>query len=138
MIVLDTNVISELFKPSPAPIVMRWLQEQPGDAMFTTAITRGELLFGLNMLPEGQRRHALLAGLLRIFEVRFPARVLAYDSEAADAHAAIAAERRASGRPISQSDAMIAGIVRARKAQLATRNVRDFDGCDITLIDPWH
>jgi predicted nucleic acid-binding protein len=138
MIVLDTNVISELFKPSPASSTLRWLQEQPGDAIYTTAITRGELLFGLNILPEGQRKNALLGGLLRIFEVRFPARVLAYDSEAADAHAAIAAERRASGRPIAQSDAMIAGIVRSRNARLATRNVRDFEDCGIALIDPWH
>lgn len=138
MIVLDTNVISELFKFSPAPQVMNWLHQQTDVAVFTTAITRGEMLFGLNILPNGQRKAALIAGLLGIFEVRFPSRVLAYDSEAADAHAALAAERRANGQPISQADAMIAGIVRSRSAQLATRNVRDFEGCGITVVDPWH
>lgn len=137
MIVLDTNVISEIFKPLPDPGVMAWLQQQAQDAVFTTAISRGELLFGVSIMPTGRQRETLLAGLLRIFEVRFPERVLPYDSAAADAHAAFSAMRRSQGRPVSQSDAMIAGIVRSRGATLATRNVRDFEGCDIDLIDPW-
>lgn len=138
MIILDTNVISEVFKPQPDPGVVAWLQGQAEDNVFTTAITRGELLFGANILPPGRQRETLLAGLLRIFVVRFPGRVLPYDSDAADAHAVIAALRRGQGRPISQSDAMIAGIARACGATLATRNVRDFEGCGITLVDPWH
>ncbi len=138
MIVLDTNVISELFRPDPNADVMAWLTACPADELFTTAITRGELLFGAHILPAGQRREALLSGLLRIFDVRFPNRVLPYDEAAADAHAEIAAERRTQGRPTSQADLMIAGIVRAHDATLATRNVRDFEDCGITLVDPWH
>lgn len=138
MIVLDTNVISELFTPAPHPGVVKWAQEQAEDAVFTTTITRGELLFGVHILPAGRRKDVLRVGLLRILEVRFANRVLAYDSAAADAHAEIAAQCRVQGRPRSQSDMMIAGIVRAHEATLATRNVRDFDDCGIALLDPWH
>lgn len=138
MIVLDTNVISELFTPAPHPGVVKWVQEQAEDSVFTTAITRGELLFGVHILPAGRRKDVLRVGLLRILEVRFANRVLAYDSAAADAHAEIAAQRRVQGRPRGQSDMMIAGIVRAHEATLATRNVRDFDDCGIALLDPWH
>ena len=138
MIVLDTNVISELFTPAPHPGVVKWAQEQAEDAVFTTTITRGELLFGVHILPAGRRKDVLRVGLLRILEVRFANRVLAYDSAAADAHAEIAAQCRVQGRPRSQSDMMIASIVRAHEATLATRNVRDFDDCGIALLDPWH
>ncbi len=137
MIVLDTNVISELFKPQPEARVVTWMEDQPGTVLYTTAITRGELLYGLHRMPEGQRRASLLQGLIRLFDDRLAGRVLAYDGEAADAHALIAAGQRATGRPVSQSDAMIAGIVRSRGARLATRNVRDFEGCCIELINPW-
>ena len=138
MIVLDTNVISEVFTPVPNPRVVDWLQQQRDDEVFTTAITRGELLFGAHILPQGRRKDALLDGLLRIFTLRFPNRVLPYDEAAADAQAEIAAQRRTQGRPGSQLDLMIAGIVRSHGATLATRNLRDFEGCGITLIDPWH
>jgi predicted nucleic acid-binding protein len=138
MVVLDTNVISELFKPTPDPKVMAWVRGLPGDGLFTTAVTRGELLFGLYCMPEGRRRSDLLQGLTRLFEQKLAGHVLAYDDAAADAHAAIAAARRARGRPVGQSDMMIAGIARSRGATLATRNVRDFEGCDIPLVDPWH
>lgn len=79
MIVLDTNVISELFRPAPDPDVVGWFTACPADELFTSAITRGELLFGAHILPAGRRKDALLAGLLRIFDVRFPSRVLPYD-----------------------------------------------------------
>ena len=137
MIVLDTNVISELFKPAPDPKVMAWVATLPGDSLFTTAVTRGELLFGLLCMPEGRRRRDLQRGLSRLFEQRLAGHVLPYDGEAADAHAAIAVASRAQGRASSQSGAMIAGIARSRGAELATRNVRDFEHCGISLIDPW-
>ncbi len=137
MIVLDTNIISELFRPTPDSGAIAWLQQQDDGELFTTAITRGELLFGAHILPQGHRRETLLAGLLRILQVRFPGRVLPYDEAAADAHAEIAAQRRALGQPSSQSDLMIAGIVRSHGATLATRNTRDFDDCGIALVDPW-
>ena len=138
MIVLDTNVISELFKPVPDPGVMAWVGSLSGSDMFTTAVTRGELLFGLHCMPAGRRRSDLLQQLTALFEQKLVGHVLPYDGDAADAHAGLAALRRAQGRPVAQSDAMIAGIARSRGATLATRNVRDFEGCGIMVVDPWH
>lgn len=137
MVVLDTNVISELFKPVPDASVMVWVGALPGDDLYTTAITRGELMFGLYCMPNGRRRTDLLQNVTRLFEQKLAGHVLPYDMAAADAHAAIAAAGRAQGHPVEQSDSMIAGIARSRGATLATRNVRDFADCGITLVDPW-
>lgn len=137
MIVLDTNVISEVFKPRPAPKVMAWLQQQDDGVVFTTAVTRGELMYGLNIMPNGKRRETLISGLQGILATRFAGRVLPYDEGAADAYASILASRRSAGRPTGAADAMIAGIARSRGATLATRNVRDFEDCGIALVDPW-
>lgn len=137
MIVLDTNVISELFRPVPDRKVVTWVGGLSGEELFTTAVTRGELLFGLYCMPDGRRKVELLQKLALLFEQKLAEHVLAYDGAAADAHAKIAAARRMRGRPVEQADAMIAGIARSRGASLATRNVRDFEGCDITLVDPW-
>ncbi len=138
MIVLDTNVLSELLRPAPGPKVLAWPEAQAMDTLLTTAISRGEMLYGAHVLPAGRRRDVLLHEVEAIFSADMAGRVLPYDEAAADAHAAIAARRRAQGRPISQSDAMIAGIVRAHGAVLATRNARDFEDCGIALVDPWH
>lgn len=138
MIVLDTNVLSELMRPVPEPKVVAWLEQQAGDALFTTAISRGEMLYGARVLPAGKRRDDLFRAIASIFSTDMAGRVLPYDEAAADAHAALAAERRSQGRPCSQSDMMIAGIVRSLGATLATRNVRDFEDCGIALVDPWH
>ncbi|MGE8642461.1 MAG: type II toxin-antitoxin system VapC family toxin [Achromobacter sp.] len=137
MILLDTNVISEILRPEPDPRVVDWVETQPRTALFTTTITRGELLYGVRLLPEGQRRDALLRAVLAIFASDLAGQVLNFDGEAADAYAEIAAERRAMGKPVSQFDAMIAGIARSRGASLATRNVKDFADCGINVIDPW-
>ncbi len=117
---------------------MAWVGSLSGDSLITTAITRGELLFGLFCMPEGRRGNDLLHGLTGLFEQGLAGHVLAYDGDAASDHAEIAAMRRAQGRPVGQSDAMIAGIVRPRGATLATRNMRDFEDCGIALVDPWH
>ena len=138
MIVLDTNVLSELTRPTPDPKVLAWIEMQAADGLVTTAITRGEMLYGAHILRPGQRRDALLSEVRAIFSVDMAGRVLPYDEAAADAHAEIAARRRALGRPSSQSDLMIAGIVHSLGATLATRNTRDFEDCGITLVDPWH
>lgn len=137
MIVLDTNVLSELFRPEPDKAVMAWVAGQPATTLFTTAITRGEMMYGVKQLPNGKRREALLRGLSHLFDVHLAGRVLVYDSDAADAYADIVVARRGIGKPISQSDAMICGITRSRGANLATRNVRDFESCGVTIIDPW-
>jgi toxin FitB len=137
MIVLDTNVLSEVLRRSPEPRVVEWLREQPRASVFTTTITRGEILFGIRLLPAGARRDGLWDAATKIFDVDFDGQVLAFDSAAADDFAEISAARRATGRPISQFDAQIAGITRSRGAQLATRNISDFDGCGFEVINPW-
>ncbi|KAF1687312.1 VapC toxin family PIN domain ribonuclease [Pseudoxanthomonas broegbernensis] len=138
MIVLDTNILSELIRAIPEPRVVAWLEAQTMDVLFTTAVSRGEMLYGVCILPAGRHRDALLHEVEAIFSTDMAGRVLPYDSAAAEVHATLAAMRRAQGRPISQSDAMIASIARSRGAMLATRNVRDFEDCGVTVIDPWH
>lgn len=138
MIVLDTNVLSEFMRPQPDERVVAWLNRQSRSNLFTTAVTRGEMLYGVMILPDGQRKTRLQQEVTAIFAVDMAGRVLPYDEAAADAHAAIAAARRTQGRPVGQSDVMIAGIARSHGATLATRNVRDFEGCGIPLVDPWH
>jgi len=138
VIVLDTNVLSELTRPVPEPKVLAWLEAQAAEALFTTAISRFEMLFGARILPPGRRRDQLLAEVAAIFSIDMIGRVLPYDEAAADAHAQIAAQRRVQGRPSGEADLMIAGIVRSHDATLATRNVKDFEDCGVVLIDPWH
>jgi len=137
MIVLDTNVISELFKPTPDSGVVDWLAKQPPASLFTTTITRGELFYGAQRMPEGKRKDILLRGLTKLFDLQLSGRVLDYDSDAADAYAQIAAARRAQGKVGSPFDTMIAGTARSRGADLTTRNVKDFADCGIVVIDPW-
>jgi predicted nucleic acid-binding protein len=137
MIVLDTNVLSETLRPIPDPQVMAWLAAQPRAALFTTAVTEAEILYGLGLLPEGTRKEALSIAIKAIFDEDFVSTLLSFDSDAADQYAQIAVTRRNGGRPISQFDAMIAAITRSRGATLATRNVKDFVDCGIPIIDPW-
>ncbi|MFM0652910.1 type II toxin-antitoxin system VapC family toxin [Paraburkholderia sediminicola] len=137
MIVLDTNVLSEALRPVPDPGVMAWLAAQPRTALFTTTVTRAEILYGLHLLPDGSRKSVLSAAVDAVFMEDFAGRLLSFDSDAADAYARIAVARKKVGRPISQFDAMIAACARSRGAVLATRNVKDFAGCEIAVIDPW-
>ncbi|MEZ2311559.1 type II toxin-antitoxin system VapC family toxin [Paraburkholderia sp. RCC_158] len=137
MIVLDTNVLSEMLKPVPDVRVMAWLGSQPRAALFTTTVTRAEILYGLHLLPDGSRKGALSTAVEAIFVEDFAGRLLAFDSDAADAYARIAGARKSAGRPISQFDAMIAACTRSRGAALATRNVKDFTGCEFAVINPW-
>ncbi|PRE45501.1 type II toxin-antitoxin system VapC family toxin [Burkholderia multivorans] len=137
MIILDTNVLSEALRPTPNDVVMAWLDAQPRSSLFTTAITRAEIFYGLGLLPDGSRRHQLTRVVEVIFDEDFAGRVLGFDSDAADAYATIAVARRSAGRSISQFDAMIAATAQSRGAALATRNVKDFTDCGISVIDPW-
>lgn len=137
MIILDTNVVSELLRASPEPRVELWLAAQDGRQIYLTAITEAELRYGVAVMTEGKRRDALTAALDAILRKDFEARILPFDSPAAEAYALIAAERRAAGQPISQFDCQIAAIGRAQGAAVATRNTKDFEGCGIEIIDPW-
>jgi hypothetical protein len=138
VIILDTNVMSEtLRRPAPSTRVLEWMRSEPASALFTTAITESELLYGIALLPEGRRRPSLEAVVDLIFAEDLAGRVLLLDSAAAREFADIAASRRRAGRPISEADARIAAIARSRGAALATRNVGDFADCRLKLIDPW-
>jgi len=137
MIVLDTNVISEVMRPNPSPKVLEWMRAEPLASLFTTAITEAELLYGVALLPPGRRRQALEATLTTVLSEDFSGRILPFDSAATREFATVAAGRRRSGRPISDADARIAAIARSRGAAVATRDVEDFAACDLMLIDPW-
>lgn len=138
MTVLDTNVVAELMRLEPDARVMAWMGDQPIAGVFTTTLTQAEIFYGLALLPEGRRRDGLVAAARPMFELDLAGRVLPFDTDAALAYPDIAAGRRRIGRPISQIDAQIAAIVRSRGARLATRNVRDFADCGITLVNPWN
>ena len=137
MIILDTNVLSEAIRPSPSEIVLRWIGAQEPLNVFTTAITQAEVLYGIEMLPAGKRRTRLLAAIEKVLADEFHGRILPFDEDAARVFPKIVAGRDALGRPISQFDAIIAAIVRSRRAALATRSTRDFDHCGIRIINPW-
>jgi predicted nucleic acid-binding protein len=116
---------------------MAWIADQPMAGVFTTTLTQAEIFYGLALLPEGRRREDLMAAAGAMFDVDLAGRVLAFDTDAALAYPQIAAGRKQGGKPISQINAQIAAIVRSRGARLATRNVRDFVDCGITVVDPW-
>ena len=136
MIVLDTNVLSEAMKPAPAPAVASWMTRQNAGDLFTTAVSEAEVLLGIAILPEGRRKQELETAAQRVLSL-FAGRILAFDTAAAQVYAGIAAARRKTGRPIGSFDAQIAAIARSRGMALATRNVPDFDGTGLTIIDPW-
>ena len=137
MIILDTNVLSELMRPSPCVAVSRWIAERSADDLFITTVTQAEILFGLALLPPGHRRAGLENAAQQMLDVDFSNRILAFDEPAARQFAVIAATRRRLGRPISTLDAQIAAIASTHDASVATRNVVDFEGCGLTIIDPW-
>jgi predicted nucleic acid-binding protein len=137
VIVLDTNVLSELMRSDPAPAVVEWTGSQPAASLFTTTITQAEILFGVELLAKGKRRDALAEAVADMFASDFRDRVLSFDGTAAHAFARIAAARRRLGRPISQLDAQIAAIAASRNASVATRNAQDFADCGVEVINPW-
>jgi len=138
MILLDTNILSEVMRPAPEPRVLRWLDAQPDGDVWISAVTVAEILLGVELLPDGKRRE-LLSGLAqRMFEEDFAERCLPFDGLAAGEYAAIMAGRTRQGSPISVEDAQIAAIARAGRLTLATRNTRDFAGIKgLALVNPW-
>jgi toxin FitB len=136
IIVLDTNVLSELFKPAPHPDMTAWRRSHVGETVIS-AVTKAELLYGIEKLPEGARRRRLEVAVRETFAVYQPSAVLPFDDAAATEYARITAHRESIGRPISVPDAQIAAICASRDVPLATRNVRDFDETGIALLDPF-
>lgn len=136
MILLDTNVVSEIMRDPAAPAVTAWLSRQHRNALFVCAPVMAELRYGVVRLPHGSKRDDLAASYATIVE-QFRSRILSFDFRAAEAFADVLAARRSAGAPIQTGDAQIAAIARTRRAAVATRDVADFDGCGIALIDPW-
>ncbi|MXZ63393.1 MAG: type II toxin-antitoxin system VapC family toxin [Chloroflexi bacterium] len=137
MIVLDTNVASELTRPGPDLAVLEWLSAQEPSDVFLSAVSEAELRYGLAIMPEGRRRNELTAAVEECIEDEFAGRLLPFDSFAAEAYATIAAARRAAGRPIAPFDCQIAAIARSRGASVATRDSGGFEGTGVDIIDPW-
>ena len=137
MIVLDTNVISELTRRAPAPSVISWLDSLTAAEVATTAITAGELLYGVARMPGGHRKAELATAVHGLLSEDFQGRVLCYDEPAAHRYAGIVTSREQRGRPIGVADAQIAAICRTIGAALATRNIDDFEDTGIELINPW-
>lgn len=135
MIVLDTNLLLEPLRRDPEPVVLEWLAH-PGEAFALSAASVGELLTGMHLLPIGRRREALSEAIESLLE-SFAGAVLTYDARAARAYAALKETSRNAGRPIGVEDGMIAAICIANGAVLATRNIKDFDGLGIDLVNPW-
>jgi predicted nucleic acid-binding protein len=137
VIVLDTNVVSALMRLEPDPLVVAWLDGLPPESVWTTSVTVFEVRLGLEILETGRRRRQLEEAFAKALEEDFEGRVLPFDQSAAQAAGRIAAERRRAGRTVEIRDIQIAGIVNIRKATLATRNTRHFEGCGLVLVDPW-
>ena len=137
MYVIDTNVASELMRPSPSPAVAAWIAGRDAEELYLTAVSEAELLYGVAIVPAGRRRNELEAAMFRWLDTGFAERILPFDSGAARAYADIAAGRRSAGRPIAPADCQIAAIAQCRGMAVATRNVRDFGDIDIEVVDPW-
>jgi predicted nucleic acid-binding protein len=137
MIILDTNVISELMRPMPELRVPRWLDQQPRTSIWTTSVTVFEIRFGLEAMPAGKRRIAFMASFERWLAEVVEQRIAGYDESAARRSAELAAERQRIGRPGELRDTMIAGIVLASHATLATRNVKHFEEIASSVVNPW-
>jgi predicted nucleic acid-binding protein len=137
IIILDTNVVAALMRQNPEAAVIRWLDQQPPESIWITAVTVFEMHFGLELLTRGRRRRQLEEAFARALDEDFEGRILPFEQSAAHAAALIAARRRQQGRQIESRDAQIAGIAVARRATLATRNIRHFTDLGITLVDTW-
>ena len=137
MIILDANVVSELMKPSPHPVVREWVLARNGRELYTTSITLGEILYGIARLPTSRRREHLRNTAAELFAT-FSDRVVAFDAASAASYADIVRGRDEKGMPIDGFDAQIAAICRTQGASLATRNVKDFRHTGVRVIDPWN
>jgi predicted nucleic acid-binding protein len=137
MIVLDTNVISALMRKEPDKPVVNWLDAQPASSVWITAITVMEIRFGLQTMPKGRRQDALLRSFELMLKNMIEGRIASFDAEAGIHAAELLAQRKRAGRPTEVRDTMIAGIVLANRATLATRNTQHFQDLPLTVINPW-
>ncbi len=137
MLVLDTNMLSAMMSAEPVREVADWILAQPSGELFTAAVCQAEILSGIAVLPDGRRRADLAEAARAMFAEDFQGRVLPFDTEAAAAYAEVFAARRRAGRPAGTIDLMLAAIASVRGASVVTRNVTDFEGVGLTIINPW-
>ena len=137
MILLDTNVVSELMRPHPDSAVETWIAGNPVETLYFSAVGEAELRYGAAVMPPGKRRDRLASDIENVMRAAFGDRILPFDSAAARVYAEIVAARRQAGRTVSMADGQIAAIAYARGMAVATRNVRHFRGMGIDPIDPW-
>ncbi|HJS37555.1 MAG TPA: type II toxin-antitoxin system VapC family toxin [Burkholderiales bacterium] len=138
MIILDTDVLSALMANAPDRAVVQWLDRQPADSVWITTVTLFEVHYGIAKLPAGRRRRELQSSIETMVADYLENRILDFDGAAAREAAALAAARDRKGRPVDARDTFIAGIALARRATLATGNVRHFGELAVPVIDPWH
>jgi predicted nucleic acid-binding protein len=137
MFVLDTNVLSAMMAAEPVPEVATWIEGQRDDLLFTASVCQAEILSGLAIMPEGRRRLALETAARSMFRDDFKGRVLPFDTASAVAYAGLFAARKRSGLPAATLDLMIGAIALANRASVVTRDTRGFEGCGVTVINPW-
>jgi predicted nucleic acid-binding protein len=137
MIILDTNVVSELMRASPDTHVLHWFSSQPAEDLHVTTVTVAEILYGIELISTSRRRDTVRAASEKMFEAVFADRLLMFEDRAARAFSQIASSRRRQGKPMSEFDAQIAAITRVHAATLATRNPFVFEGCGVRLVNPW-
>ena len=137
MIILDTNVLSALMLKEPDAVVVSWLDAMPPESIWTSSITIFEIRFGLEIMDEGFKKKRLQEAFESVLREDFLGRILDFDKQAAEEAALLLADKRGRGRIIEVRDAMICGIARARRASVATRNVKHFETTDIVIINPW-
>jgi predicted nucleic acid-binding protein len=137
VIVLDTNVLSELIRPAPSELVVSWVDAQDTSELAITALTAAELRVGVALLPDGRRKRDLGQRIEATIAEAFAGFVIAFDADSSGYYAEIVAARNRAGRPISAFDAQIAAVCRLHEATLATRNTADFAGTGVTVVDPW-
>ena len=137
MIILDTNVLSALMQQQPDPQVVGWLDEQPAESIWLSSVTVFEARYGLALLAAGRRKDILEQRFEALLQEDLQNRVLFFDSQAAEYSAKLAADRKQRGRPVDMRDTFIAGIAVARRATIATRNVRHFDDVSVPVVNPW-
>ena len=137
IVLLDTNVVSELMREAPDPAVEAWAVKHALEDLFFLAVGEAELRYGAAILPAGRRRATLVSDIERMLSDAFENRVLPFDSQAARVYADIAAMRRSAGRTVALADCQIAAIARSHDMAVATRNVRDIESIEIEVVDPW-
>ena len=137
MIVIDTNIISEVMKPSPSLAVLKWLNQQNSNSLFVSTITLGEIEYGSRILPSGKRRSELKERFEQFIFQAFRQRILVFDEAAARSYGEVMGHRKDLGRPMSVPDGQIAAIARSKGFAIATRNTSDFEECGFDLFNPF-